>query len=301
MKKLTFNEILFNYGRFYPPTYASSEAFSEYIRGLGAKSQIVGKSILSKNIELFTVGEGKIPVLILGAHHGSEYMTAAILHLLIYTALCGNEEELKAPISLLLKRYTVYIVPVVNPDGVNMCIEGPTPSPLLERQMKMAPEGFGKWQANARGVDLNHNYDCGYLEYKREERRLKILPGRSLYSGEFPESEPESRCIANLVRAINPCAVISLHSQGEEIYCFPKNSKRAKSLGHYAAALLSYTLKEPQGTAKYGGLCDYTGEVLGIPSLTIEIGKGENPLPAYYLPSLGKSLSSGILRLITAI
>ena len=30
-------------------------------------------------------------------------------------------------------------------------------------------DDFSHWQANARGVDLNHNYDSGFYEYKKIE------------------------------------------------------------------------------------------------------------------------------------
>ena len=62
-----------------------------------------------------------------------------------------------------------------------------------ERRRRAVPDGdFTHWQANARGVDLNHNYDAGFLEYKQIEAEQGILGGGpTRYSGECPESEPE--------------------------------------------------------------------------------------------------------------
>ena len=133
------------------------------------------------------------------------------------------------------------------------------------------------WQANARGVDLNHNYDYRFSEYKRIEEERDISAGPTLYSGEYPESEPETRCVANLVRTVAPRAVVSLHAQGEEIYAFP-HTKRVKRIAGRLAGMCGYSLSVPDGTASYGGLSDYSGS-LGIPSFTFEVGKGKNPLP----------------------
>jgi g-D-glutamyl-meso-diaminopimelate peptidase len=268
---------------------------------MGASAMLLGKSILGRDIDLYTLGEGAKSVLIVGAHHGSEYVTASVLHFLIYYSLSSEGGELGISLSHLLKTYRLFIVPLLNPDGVSLCLEGIKPSPLYERQMKMANEqGFGKWQANARGVDLNHNYGFGFYEYKKIEREKGIFPGRSLYSGEYPESEPETRALAGLVKVISPKLIISLHSQGEEIYYSPK-TKRADRVAHFASAALGYKLSSATGTACYGGFCDYTGYTLGIPSLTLELGRGENPLEDFWFPILCKRLTAGLLRLITAV
>ena len=56
-----------------------------------------------------------------------------------------------------------------------------------------------------------------------------------------------------------------------------------------AERLCAYKPIAPTDTDRYGGLCDYTGS-LGIPSLTVEVGNGENPLDL--------TLADGILRRI---
>ena len=158
--------------------------------------------------------------------------------------------------------------------------------------MKMADGITSDWQANGRGVDLNHNYEYGFAEYKRIEYSRGITAGKTLFSGEYPESEPESRLAANLVRILNPNAVVSLHSQGEEIYFAPSAAHRpAMNL----ARLTGYNVSVPSDTAAYGGLCDYTGYTLGIPSFTIEIGRGKNPLSESLLPSILKRIIPALL------
>ena len=235
----------------------------------------IGKSIEGKSVEMFKIGNGGRRVAIFGTHHALENVTTNILYAFIYilnkglgTQFCGMD------IVTVLEHSTYYIVPCVNPDGVELYSSGPSCEYMKERQNQMSGGVFNLWQANARGVDLNHNYDYRFCEYKLIEKEKGIVPGPSLYSGEYPESEPESRAVASFIRALCPEVVISLHSQGEEIYSF---GRRGEKLGSYFARHSGYRLSSPFGTASYGGLCDYTGEC-GIPSLTIEVGKGHNPL-----------------------
>ena len=96
-----------------------------------------------------------------------------------------------------------------------------------------------------------------------------------------------------------PSLAVSLHTQGEEIYYQPKDrimARRAERL----ASLIGYTVAEPEGTAAYGGLCDYTGS-LGIPSFTLELGRGVNPLPEDAIPDIFKRVGEAIAILPTLL
>ena len=190
-------------------------------------------------------------------------------------------------------------MPCVNPDGVELRYHGAEASPLYERQMRMSGGDFSTWQSNARGVDLNHNYDFAFHEYSEISRRMGIVAGATLFGGEYPESEPETKGIANLVRTLAPSAVVSLHSQGEEIYSFP-NTARIKRIAGRLSELTGYASNTPIGTAAYSGLCDYTAS-LGIPSFTFEVGKGKNPLPESSSPDIFARVGRAIALLPTLL
>ncbi len=240
----------------------------------------LGRSILGKDIDIYRIGHGKRGVLMVGAHHGTEHITGAILFSLLSKIAAASDALYSTDLDLYFAAYTLWVVPVLNCDGVELAINGAYENPLSARQMSMScGAGFSDWQANARGVDLNHNYSYGFAEYKEIEKEKKIFAGRSLYSGEYPESEPESRSLAKLVRSIDLSLVVSLHSQGEEIYAFPSGSPYSARIAGRLGERLGYEIAVPGGTAAYGGFCDYTGNELGIPSLTLEVGRGSNPLP----------------------
>ena len=59
------------------------QAFSEFIAGLQeseiADVSVLTRSILGREIPLITLGKGKHAVLYVGAHHGMEWITSALL------------------------------------------------------------------------------------------------------------------------------------------------------------------------------------------------------------------------------
>ena len=258
---------------------------------------IIARSILSRPIEAYFIGEGKRGITVLASHHALESITTNVAFLLIDYILQKSKEGRINDVDckMLLSKYSFWIVPCVNPDGVELRINGVSDSLLRERQMRLSGGDFTSWQANARGVDLNHNYDHRFAEYKQIEAEKGIVPGPTLYSGEYPESEPETRGVANFIRTLMPSAVVSLHTQGEEIYYQPKG-KRISRLAERLAKACGYSLAEPEGTAAYGGLADYCGS-LGIPSFTLELGNGKNPLPEADVPRIFSQIREAIALL----
>ena len=264
-------------------------------------ASVIGRSILSREIKAFFIGSGKRYITLFATHHALESITANLAYILI-DLLLGAEDKNKIygiDCKLLLSKYRFVVVPCVNPDGVELRYHGAGMTPLYERLMRMSGADFSTWQANARGVDLNHNYDSGFAEYKLIEKERGIVAGPSLYSGEYSESEPESKGVATLIRTLEPAAVISLHSQGEEIFAFP-STPRVKRIAQRLSEITGYTLSTPNGTAAYTGLCDYTAS-LGIPSFTFEVGKGKNPLPEKSVPDIFPRISEAIITLPTLL
>ncbi len=282
-----------------------AEARAGWNRALSSFPQIsrtvLGRSILGREIDLFRAGEGGERFLLVGTHHAMEHITTALLYAFLFAAA----EDRSRDTAICLQRFTFFVVPCLNPDGVELLLhpdrsEG---NPLYRRAVRMnGGSDFSRWQANARGVDLNHNYKEGFAAYKVLEREGGILPGRTRYCGEYPESEPETAALAALVRAVDFSAVVSLHTQGEEVYAFP-DSPRARLFGVRAARILGYRLARPEGLASYGGLCDYTGAI-GIPSLTVECGigrGGKNPVPPENCPALARKVVPALFRIALAL
>ena len=249
----------------------------------------IGQSILGRTIPMISLGEGKTTVLYVGAHHGMEWITSSVLLRFIHE-YCRLKKYYgfiyKYNLEYLYKKYTIHIIPMLNPDGVEYQIHGIHSNHLLYSRvisMNGGSHDFSSWQANARGVDLNHNYAAGFWEYKKLEKNNGIEGGApTRYSGEEPESEPEVGAISSFLRYNETITgVLTLHTQGEEIYfksgkkALPGTYKIAKNISE----MTGYRIGQPDGPAAYGGLTDWCIEELEIPSFTLECGKGKNPLP----------------------
>lgn len=270
------------------------EIMERDIEGLKARypfieTGIAGKSVLGKNLYYIKLGNGPNQVFYNGAHHGLEWITTVLLMKFVEnfskaytdrTSLAGYD------VRNIWGQSTIYIIPMVNPDGVNLVLDGlkrdnPYYSRLIE--WNNGSTIFSRvWQANIRGVDLNHNYDASWNLSKQAEARYGITgPGPTRYSGSYPESEPESKAVADFTRFHNFRLVIAYHSQGEVIYWTYLNiiPPGAQRIAQLFSNVSGYALSEPAGTASYAGYKDWFIDKYRRPGFTIEVGKGTNPLP----------------------
>lgn len=246
----------------------------------------IGKSLVGRELPLLCVGEGERSVLLVGAHHGMEGMTSLlVMRYLAEYCLAVEENRRIAGIdaALLFGRRRVMAVPMLNPDGIELQCRGCDPkNPLTDRLLAMSGGDFGRWQANGRGVDLNHNYNAGFAEYKAQEAALGIRGGGATrYAGEYPESEPETAALCGLIRTTDIAMLTALHTQGEEIYAdyngyYPPGGR---VIAGRMAALSGYRVARPEPAACFGGLKDWFILVYDRPGFTVECGLGRNPLP----------------------
>ncbi len=238
---------------------------------------VCGHSVQGRPLYLYRLGRGKRCVLYVGVHHALEWLCGLLLYRLLL-------ELGRAGAWPWADRVRLYVLPVLNPDGVEwhrhgassglaLPLSGPAPAGVTEPSV---------WQANAHGVDLNHNYPTGFAAYQAIQRAAGIRGGcASRYSGPYPFSEPETGAVRDLLTTLAPAMVLTLHSQGEEIFYHPVTPPvpHAAAWGHALSRWSGYRLGQAEGMAAYGGLSDYAAEVLRLPSYTLECGRGKNPLP----------------------
>lgn len=245
-----------------------------------------GKSALGKTIFGLVIGEGNENILYVGGTHGLEWITSLLL--LRFTGNLAKAYENKGSVrgfnvTDILKNKRLIIIPELNPDGIDISLTGEEGCGIYKQQNLAICNGdFSGWSANARGVDINHNFNADWYSLREKEEKNNIFgpsPGR--YGGRYPESEPETKAITRLCRNIDISLLVTFHSQGEEIYYEYGNNTPEKSL--YIAKMLSavtdYTLVKNEGLASSGGLKDWFIEEFRKPAFTIEAGKGKNPLP----------------------
>lgn len=245
----------------------------------------VGRSVQGRKLYALCLGKTVRPVLYAGAFHAQEWLTQSLL-LYFCETLCRAVVE-KRPIAESLAKRGVMILPCVNPDGVQLVLtEGLSAGRRRESVLQLCDGDFSEWNANIRGVDLNHNFDAGHDRLRLLEKAAGIDgPAPRRYGGRRPGSEPETRALMQLCRQCLFSRVYAFHSQGEEIY-YRYGEKTAPESRHIAQMLAQssgYALQTQEGLASHGGFKDFFLEKFERPGFTIEIGRGKNPLPIWEL------------------
>ena len=281
MKKITGNERL------------DSKAFENTLGELksrcpGLNVNECGRSLLGKRIYTLTLGRGARRVLFAGGIHAGEYMgTLAILRFAeeLLNGYAAKGEMQGYPVSRLFNECTLVCVPLANPDGADISLYGEKACGCYGELCKNACGGdFSHWNANARGVDINHNFDAGWALLKEQERALGLhAPSPGKYGGEYPESEPETAALTRLCRELGFERMLAFHSQGGEIYWRygAHTPPVSKNIAEIFAAVSGYALKDNSGSASHGGFKDWFIDELHSSGFTVEIGEGENPLPIW--------------------
>ncbi len=253
----------------------------------------IGESRCTRPIDLLCIGNRKKQVLFTAAYHGMEWITTLLL-LKFTDELCFSVMTGKSMCGIrvgsFLNQRGLAIVPCINPDGVEIQINGAASAgEYYDTVMKASGGNTSRWQSNAAGVDINHNFSANWDALKKLEIENGInAPSPTRYGGEFPESEPESRSIASYCRTGNIEHALAFHSQGEEIYWDFGNYhdtealKMAKIMAHSSG----YKIAQPEGLACGGGFKDWFVEKFRRPAFTVEVGLGKNPLPSSDLDSI---------------
>lgn len=239
----------------------------------------IGESVMEQKIMCIKYGSGGRKLFANGAHHGLEYITSAFLMRFLSEYAVSVEQGtdmLGFDALRLFDKTSLYVAPMINPDGVDIAVNGLDITNPYHRRLisSVGIHSFNRvWQANANGVDLNHNYDARWSVIEKS-------PAPSKYSGPYAESEPEVRAVTEFVRSENFDVLMAFHSQGGEIYYDFDGlaSERDRNLAARLSAQSGYPVKTPVGTAAFGGCKDWFIKEFGKSGFTVEMGCGKNPL-----------------------
>ena len=255
------------------------------------RTEVLTESIFGRPVRTLVIGNGKRKVIYSGSHHANEWITTPVLLKFVEEyaeALQNGGEIFGVPASELAAKVTIYTVPMVNPDGVDLVTGAIQPgSEEYEAARRLAehypsipfPEG---WKADLAGVDLNLQYPAGWLRAREIKYSQGFTrPGPRDFVGRYPLSQRESRVLAGYTEYIDPELVLAYHSQGREIYWSFQDIElpEARRLGERLAQISGYTLAEPAPESSFAGYKDWFLKIFRRPGYTIEVGQGQNPLP----------------------
>ncbi|MFL4492585.1 M14 family zinc carboxypeptidase [Streptomyces sp. VTCC 41912] len=198
-------------------------------------------------------------------------------------------------ITALMDSTEMWVVPITNPDGVDIVAQGGD-DPILQR--KNADDAKGNCGANGQiGVDLNRNAGTHW-----GGAGTSTQPCSEVYRGSAADSEPENTALEGLFRKLYPAVrtgtgdsdpapdtakglMISLHSDASMVLLpweadhtlHTGNDAALRALAGRLGSLTGYQSGQA-GEILYdasGGTDDWTYDKLGLASFTIEIGDSD--------------------------
>ena len=255
------------------------------------RSELLATTAFDRPIRTLVIGQGPRKVIYSAAHHANEWITTPVLLKFVEEfaeAVKTGGQIGGTDARQLAEAVTIYTVPMVNPDGVDLVSGAIGPGDLqYEGAMLLSkyypgipfPDG---WKANLMGIDLNLQYPAGWLR----AREIKFSqgftrPGPRDYVGRAPLNQPESRALAGYTEFIDPELVLAYHTQGKVIYWQFEDIEvpGARELGERMAQVSGYALEDTPYESAFAGYKDWFIQEFRRPGYTIEVGMGENPLP----------------------
>jgi hypothetical protein len=231
---------------------------------------------ISDNVE---VEEDEPEILVMALHHAREWPTSEIAVQLIENLTANYGEDSR--VSWLVDNRQIWIVPVVNPDGLEYAM---TYDDMWRKNRR--DNGDGTF-----GVDLNRNYNGSENDDPLGEwggAGTSFDTSDATYCGAGPFSEPETQAIRDLARAHDFAIAVDLHTYSDLVMWpwgyttnLTDDDEDLSRIGAELAAINGYTADQSVGLyPTTGDTLDWLYGSLNVYSFLFEIGgnlDGFNP------------------------
>ncbi len=250
----------------------------------------IGQSVMGTPLRYMKIGNGPTEVSYNASFHANENITTPVLLKFaeeLLMAYAAEETYEGVNVVRLFEEFSLYLIPLVNPDGVDL-VNGLFDSGRFYRQAARIAQSFPDirfpdgWKANINGVDLNLQFPAGWEEAKKIKFEQGYnRPAPRDYVGKTPLSEPESIAMYQFTQNQNFALILAYHTQGEVIYWryLDYNPAGSHEIAKYFAEVSGYRVEETPVASGYAGYKDWFIKEYDRPGYTIEAGKGVNPLP----------------------
>ena len=256
----------------------------------------IGKTPYGREIWAVKLGKGTITVMFTGSIHAREWISTLLIMKAVetYANFYSNGFNLEGyNLTNILDKVSIWLVPMVNPDGVTLQQFGLNQFPQEIHKKLLSTNGgktdFKRWKANAQGIDLNQQFPADW-----ENKDTKVYkPWYWNYKGTKPLEAPEAVALAEFAEQLQPEILVNYHSSGNIIYWHSlytsyDNLQETRRLASQVAAITKYSLVPASSKIGAAGFQDYFLKHFDRPALTIELNGyvGETNVPLKNFPQI---------------
>lgn len=268
---------------FAPFTYAHSQALLAKMQSAYpfAQFSVFGRTVTERGLFSLTLGEGTDNVLFLAGLQGGDTAAPLLLYR-FFARLCAaysvNKSVCNVQIRRSLQGRKITVVPCANPDAFEIRRYGALGAGRYAGLVsRAAGNTFANWRANARGVNIAHNFNFHHQPVLLDTAADRPAP--FAYAGPAPESEAETQALVRLCLRESFRHSVLIEDFGRRFFwsgaegCFEKSDipLTAKVL----AGAADYTLSEKEETLRHGAFSEWFSTEFHRPAFTV--AAGENP------------------------
>lgn len=257
------------------------------------KCVTIGKSHDNRDIILLKLGLGQNYMICTGGVHGRESINPIVLIKIVqYYAMLYREHEssfkksksieisklyrsrkkygqilFRRCVYELLNTYTILFIPLLNPDGYMIALEGfdIINDTYLREICRKIDLSYKTWKFNGRAIDINRNFPSKLWMKKNDLDEAA--------------SENETKALIDVFNQYKPLGYLDFHSRGESIYFYrsimsAEYNKRQLDIANKLVDIIDYNLIEPDKEIddgdSGGNTVHYFSENFSKPAFTIE-------------------------------
>lgn len=269
----------------------------------------IGYSVLGKPLKVLKYGNGPKHIFYCAATHANEWITSPLLMKFLENlskSYVNNLNIFGVSARTLFENVSLYIMPMVNPDGVDLVTGFLDENSWGYYNAKKIASNFPEipfpngYKSNLEGIDINLQFPAGWEKAKEIKYAQGFnKPAPRDFVGYGPLTAPEAVALYTFTLNHNFSIMLTYHTQGRVIYYQYQNQTPpgSQDLANLFSKISGYSIEQVPESSSFAGFKDWFILYYNKPGFTIEAGLGENPLPisqfaAIYRENLGILVSA---------